>query len=93
LTIPEGAISLDLENDAVFSEYLEANVRKWYKHIFSVRGRRDVRNGQIRLVVGCDKTTAWGIATVSGISEQTKTKLRFKPLDTTNSSTIYVRGW
>jgi len=65
-------------------------VRKWYKYIFSVRGRRDVRNGQIRLVVGCDKTTAWGIATVSGISEQTKTKLRLKPLDTTNSSTIYT---
>ena len=86
LTMPEGAMSLDLENDAVFSDYLEANVRKWYEFVSRVRGRRDIRNGQIRLVIGCDKTTAWGIATVSGMSQQTKTKLRFKPLDTTNSS-------
>jgi len=80
-------MSLDLENDSVFSDYLEANVRKWYEFVSRVRGRRDIRNGQIRLVIGCDKTTAWGIATVSGISQQTITKLRFKPLDTTNSST------
>ena len=85
--MPEGAISLDLENDAVFSEYLEANVPKWYKYISRVRGRRNTRNGEIRLVVGCDKTTAWGIATVSGMTQQTKTRLRFKPLDTKNSST------
>jgi len=85
--MPEGAMSLDLENDAVFSDYLEANVRKWYEFVSRVRGRRDIRNGQIRLVIGCDKTTAWGIATVSGMSQQTITKLRFKPLNTANSST------
>jgi len=90
LTMPEGAMSLDLENDAVFSDYLEANVRKWYEFVSRVRGRRDIRNGQIRLVIGCDKTTAWGIATVSGMSQQTKTKLKFKPLDTTHSSTSYT---
>ena len=85
--MPEGAMSLDLENDAIFSNYVEANVRKWYEFVFRVRGRRDIRNGQIRLVIGCDKTTAWGIATVSGMSQQTITKLRFKPLNTTNSCT------
>jgi hypothetical protein len=88
--MPEGAISLDLENDAGFSSYLKANVRKWYESV-SRAGRRDIRNGQIRLVIGCDKTTAWGIATVSGMSQQSTTKLRFKPLDTTNLSTaIYT---
>ena len=91
LTMPEGAMSLDLENDALFSDYLEANVRKWYEFVSRVRGRRSIRNGQIRLVIGCDKTTAWGIATVSGMSQETKTKLRFKALDTANSSTtIYT---
>ena len=91
LTMPEGATSLDLINDAIFSDYLEANVRKWYEFVSRVRGQRGIRNGQIRLVVGCDKTTAWGIATVSGMSQQTTTKLRFKPLDTKNSSTaIYT---
>jgi hypothetical protein len=87
LTMPEGAVSLDLENDAGFSDYLEANVWKWYEYVSRVRGRRDIRNGQIRLVIGCDKTTTWGIATVPGMSQQSTTKLRFKPLDTTHSST------
>ena len=89
--MPEGAISIDLENDAIFSDYLEANVQKWYEFVSSVRGRRKIRNGEIRLVVGCDKTTAWGIATVSGMSQQSTTKLKFKSLETPNSSTtIYT---
>jgi hypothetical protein len=85
--MPEGAISLDLENDTVFSDYLEANVRKWYEFVSRVRGRRDIRNGQMRLVIGCDKTTAWGTAIVSGMSQKTTTKLKFTALDTANPST------
>ena len=84
--MPEGAISLDLDNDVAFSGYLEANVRKWYEFVRRVRGK-SICNGQIRLVIGCDKTTAWGIATVSGMSQQKTTKLKFKALDTASSST------
>ena len=86
LTMPEGAISLDLASDLAFSEYLEANVRRWYEFVHKIR-RQSIRNGQIRLVIGCDKTTAWGIATVSGMSQQTTSKLKFKPLDIASSST------
>jgi hypothetical protein len=84
--MPEGAISFDLENDLAFTDYLEANVRKWYEYVRRDR-RRSVRNGQMRLVIGCDKTTAWGIATVSGTSQQTTSKLEFKTLDNASSST------
>jgi len=84
--MPEGAISLDLENDLTFSDYLEANVRKWYEYVHKIR-RRSIRNGQIRLVIGCDKTTAWGIATVTCMSQQMTSKLEFKTLDTASSST------
>ena len=91
LTMPEGATSLDLENDAVFSDYLAANVRKWYEFVSRFCGRRDIRNGQIRLVIGCDKMTAWSIATVSGLSQKTTTKFRFKALDMANPSmTMYT---
>jgi len=85
--MPEGAISFDLENDAVFSDYLEANMGKWYEFVYRVRGQRKIRNTQIRLVIGCDKATAWGIATVSGGSQQMTSRLKFKTLDTGNSST------
>ena len=84
--MPEGAISLDLENDIAFNNYLEANVRKWYEFVYRVRGR-SVPNGQMRLVIGCDKTTSWGIATVSGVSQQKTSKLKFRALDVVNSST------
>jgi hypothetical protein len=88
LTIPEGATSINLENDFAFGNYLEANVQKWYEFIYRVRGR-NIPNGQIRLVTGCDKTTTWGIATVSDISQQTTSKLKFKALDDASSSTTY----
>jgi hypothetical protein len=84
--MPEGATSVDLENDLAFSNYLEANMQKWYEFVYRVRGK-SIRNGQIRLVIGCDKTTAWGIATVSGMSQHTTNKLRFKALDAASSST------
>ena len=84
--MPEGAISHDLDNDLAFSDYLEANVWKWYEFVHRVRGK-SIRNGQIRLVVGCDKTTAWGIATVSGMSQEAVTKLEFKTLEAASSST------
>jgi hypothetical protein len=59
--MPEGVISLDLDNDLAF----RANVQKWYEFVRRVRGK-SICNGQIRLVIGCDKTTAWGIATCVG---------------------------
>jgi len=34
--MPEGAISFDLENDAIFSDYLEANIGKWYEFVYKV---------------------------------------------------------
>ena len=81
--MPEGAISLDLASDLAFSEYLAANVQKWYEFVHKIR-RQSISNGQIRLVTGCDKTTAWGIATVSGMSQH---KLKFKASDAAGSST------
>ena len=86
LTMPEGAISLDLENDLAFSNYLEANVQKWYEFVYRVRGK-SIRNGELRLVIGCDKTTAWGIATVSGMSQHSTNKLKFKASDAAGSPT------
>jgi len=84
--MPERATSIDLQNDRAFSRYLEVNVQKWYEFVYNVRGK-SIPNGEIRLVIGCDKTTAWGIAIVSGMSQQTTNKLKFKALDAASSST------
>lgn len=73
--MPEGAISEDLENIPRFREYAAANARKWYEYINGPRGR-EARNGDIRLVVGCDKTTSWGMAVLSNTNQHRQLEFR-----------------
>ncbi|PPQ89034.1 hypothetical protein CVT25_004676 [Psilocybe cyanescens] len=81
LTMPEGAISFDLENIPHFRTYAAANVESWYRFVNGPRGR-EAQNGDIRLVTGCDKTTSWGMAVLSNhISQAQESQtncLRFK---------------
>ena len=68
LIMPEGAVSEDLENLRGFREYASANMKMWYRYIISTRGR-EVKNGDVRLVIGCDKATSWGMQEEWGNSE------------------------
>ncbi|KAF8157956.1 hypothetical protein B0H34DRAFT_436166 [Crassisporium funariophilum] len=69
LAMPEGANSEELENFGRFREYAAANVEHWYEFVNGPRGR-EAKNGDIRLVVGCDKSTAWGIAIFANHTQQ-----------------------
>jgi hypothetical protein len=92
LTMPVGAVSHDLENVLAFSDYIAANAYKWYKFALTVRGRK-VKNGQIRLVTGCDKTTSWGMAVLLNMAQQRKSQLKFKAMEDTKgppSTTAYT---
>ena len=81
--MPEGAISEDLENLPRFREYASANVKKWYKYINGHLGC-EAKNGDICLVVGCDKATSWGMAALSNTIQHSQ--LKFKPVDPQSSS-------
>lgn len=90
--MPVGAVSHDLENVLAFSDYIAANAHKWYKFALAVRGRK-VKNGQIRLVTGCDKTMSWGMAVLSNVTQQRKSQLKFKAMQDTKgapSTTAYT---
>jgi hypothetical protein len=76
--MPEGAISEDLEKLRGIREYASANITMWYKYIMGPL-EREVNNGDVRLVVGCDKATSWGVAALPNTSQHSK--LKFKPLD------------
>ena len=79
--MPEGAISEDLENLPRLRNYVADNVETWYRYINGPRGR-EAKNGDVRLVVGCDKATSWGMATLSNMSQHMQqSQLKFKPLD------------
>ena len=87
--MPDGAISQDLENLPIFREYVAANVQRWYRYINGPRGR-EAKNGDVRLVVGCDKATSWGMAALSNTQPS---ELKFKSLDTQSSSSGKAYAW
>jgi len=76
LIMPDGAITEDLMCRKSIKNYLAKNARTWYKFISEVR-EREVRNGDIRLVMGFDKVSSWGIAT-SACSVGERARLEFK---------------
>jgi hypothetical protein len=76
--MPRGAKSEDLGNSARFREYAVANVANWYRYVIGPRGRQ-VKNGDVHLVVGCDKTTSWGIATFANQTQSNSCILKFGP--------------
>ncbi|PPQ78276.1 hypothetical protein CVT25_011735 [Psilocybe cyanescens] len=90
LTMPRGSNSKDLGNVVRFRKYASANAEKWYKYVNEVRGR-EVRNGDVRLVIGYDSSTAWGMATFANLSEQRSFRLMFKPIGENSLGRTY--GW
>ena len=89
LTMPRGARSEDLRNKATFRKYAAANIANWYRYANGPRGL-EAKNGEIRLVVGFDKTTSWGIATFTNQTQQNSCRLKFGPLEGDSTSTTYT---
>ncbi|KAF8969623.1 hypothetical protein BDZ97DRAFT_1754462 [Flammula alnicola] len=92
LAIPHGALSIDLGNITRFRNYMAANVERWYQYANGPRGR-EARNGDLRLVIGCDKTTAWGMATFANCSKQKESRLKFKPTRRYSDPRGLAYGW
>ena len=89
LTMPRGARSEDLRNKATFREYAAANIANWYRYANGPRGL-EAKNGEIRLVVGFDKTTSWGIATFTNQTQQNSCRLKFGPSEGDSTTTTYT---
>jgi hypothetical protein len=87
--MPQGAHAEDLANVSRFRQYLSVNAESWYRHVNNVRGR-EARNGDVRLVIGCDKASSWGMATFANSTAQ-DFHLKFKPMNESSSSRTY--GW
>lgn len=64
--MPNGAYHEDLLNFQDFKAVASQNAEEWYRFAIETCGR-NIKNGQLRLVTGCDKTNSWGIATYSDL--------------------------
>lgn len=76
LMMPNGSLSQDLLNSKAIEKYVKDNAETWYEYVTNKRGRM-VNNGDIRLVIGFDKVSSWGIATFAKTVGQ-QVRLEFK---------------
>ncbi|KAF4617389.1 hypothetical protein D9613_006176 [Agrocybe pediades] len=89
VVMPEGAISQDLENVSIFRSYAAANLEKWYRYVNVTRGR-EIENGELRLVIGCDKTGSWAIAAVPEQNNAATIQLRAEKIQFREFSLPYA---
>lgn len=59
--MPVGAKKEELTSIARLRKYINANMANWYRYAYTFRGL-EMQNGDLRVVYGCDKTSAWGMA-------------------------------
>ena len=62
--MPQGAYHEDLKNISGLRDYALTHIESWYQYANGPRGR-EIGNGKLHVVTGCDKTTFWGNATYS----------------------------
>ena len=92
LTMPDGAFQEELGNLSRFRDYVADHAANWYKFVNGPRGR-EARNGDVIVVIGCDKTTSWGMATFANTSsaQQSNFRLTYRPLQSQhNAGTAYA---
>jgi len=90
VTMPQGAYSEKLGNVPRFKKYISAHAESWYKYVNGACGR-EAKNGDVRLVIGTDKASTWGMAAFSNLIEESEFQLRFKAIE--KSSLGYTYGW
>lgn len=74
--MPDGAMGEDYCDIASIRSYSIANAMSWYKFINRTLGR-EAPNGSLYVATGCDKSAAWGIATMGEASSSQTFSLQF----------------
>jgi len=78
--MPDTTIQSDLKNLDRFYQHIGTHAESWYRYANGPDMGRRLDNSGLCLVIGCDKTNSWGIATFSNSMEQTTSRLQFRPV-------------
>ncbi|KAJ7679078.1 hypothetical protein DFH06DRAFT_504972 [Mycena polygramma] len=78
LALPHGAHLQKLRNIANMRRYAAKHAESWYKHVNGTRGR-ELANGGLHLITGCEKAKSWGIASFHDVSVENEFHLSFGP--------------
>jgi len=76
LAMPDATFQSNLNNLDRFYEHIGNHAESWYQYANGPEMGRRLNNGDLCLVIGCDKTTSWGIATFSNSSTTSRLQLR-----------------
>ncbi|KZP23002.1 hypothetical protein FIBSPDRAFT_858940 [Athelia psychrophila] len=76
LALPDGAMSEDYSRLGAIHAYAEQNGLAWYEFVRGPLGLA-APNGALHVVTGCDKSAAWGIATIAENSASKGSTLGF----------------
>lgn len=79
LTMPDDTYQCDVRNLEIFYQYIGEHAKDWYEFANGPTMGRRIKNGDLCVVIGCDKSTTWGIATFSNTSNQATSRLQFRP--------------
>ncbi|KAK0493315.1 hypothetical protein EDD18DRAFT_1464838 [Armillaria luteobubalina] len=98
LMLPQGATRFDIKNLLSMRNYALEHAREWYEYINGPNLGREVPNGTLYFVTGCDKTTAWESAAISKPSDLSKFSTEFLVGGLTegrmaSSSSWSTNGW
>ena len=77
LIMPDETYQNDLKNLDRFYQHIGQHAESWYDFANGPRMGRRVGKTGLCLVIGCDKTSSWGIATFSDSSEHTTSQLHW----------------
>ncbi|KAF8176672.1 hypothetical protein K438DRAFT_1607385 [Mycena galopus ATCC 62051] len=90
LALPYGAHLEKLESLKSMRQYAAKHAESWYKYVNGTRGRELV-NGNLYLVTGCEKARSWGMASFHDVPLQNEFQLSFRP--TTDVDNGYRYRW
>jgi len=78
LVMPDGALSEDLRQYKLVEKYIADNAKSWYEYVESDECGMPTENGDIRVVVGMDKVSSWGMATFENVDIEQPLQFEFK---------------
>jgi len=65
VVMPDATFQSNLKNLDRFYQHIGVHAESWYQYANGPEMGRRLNNGDLCLIIGCDKTTSWGIATFS----------------------------
>lgn len=74
--MPEDVYVVKIRNQEQLRKYVSAHLTTWYTFVRQTLGH-DIGNGDLRVVYGCRKSTAFGIAAISTAKKPAETRLMF----------------